>query len=164
MNRISPPAPDGALAQAEHVSAAWLSQHCGSGFVIDDDDLHCLRAIALNHDDETVSHLLLRKLRLARTIHGYLMPLDVVVLNSVVDFSFGERRSLVSLVHPRAATASDRLSVASLAGAGLIGLRAGQKIAWPAQDGTLQQLKVHSVERRRSTVTGKEARRLKCGS
>jgi regulator of nucleoside diphosphate kinase len=164
MNRASRVTPDGALAQAENVSATWLSQYCGTRFVIDENELYCLRSIALSHDDETVSHLLLRKLRLAKAMHASLVPLDVVVLNSIVDYTFGDRRSLVSLVHPSAAPAGERLSVASLTGAGLIGLRVGQKIVWPGEDGHLRELTVHSVERRGSTAIQEEARRLKRGN
>ena len=148
MNRASHAVADGVLRHAEHVSAAWTSRVRGDGIIINEDELHCLRTIALNHEDETVSHLLLRKLRLARVMHALRMPLDTVVLNSVVDFTFAGRRAVVSLVHPRAGQAVDRLSVGSLLGAGLIGLSAGQRISWPDQEGSLRELAIHTVERR----------------
>ena len=150
MNRSQTLIPDGARAHAEFLSSAWAARQRSTKFIIDENELHCLRAIALNHDDETVSHLLLRKLRLAKTPHESRVPLDVAVLNSVVDFSFGQERSLRALVHPSAAPGEGRLSVGSLLGVGVIGLRVGQQVLWPDKDGSLHDLVVHSVERRRS--------------
>ena len=148
MNRPFHRVADGVLRHAEHVSASWASRLGGSDIIIDENDLHCLRTIALNHEDETVSHLLLRKLRVARVVHPSRVPLDVVVMNRVVDFSFAGRRVIAALVHPRAREANNRLSVGSLVGAGLIGLSAGQGISWPDEEGSRRELAVHSVEYR----------------
>ena len=163
MSRVSTIIPDGARVHAEYLSSAWAARQRSSDFIINENELHCLREIALHHDDETVSHLLLRKLRLAKTPHESLVPLDVAVLNSIVDFSFGRQRSTRALVHPSAAPGEGRLSVGSLLGAGVIGLRVGQHILWPDKEGSLHDLVLHSVERRRRAPCEEEARRLKPG-
>ncbi len=57
-------------------------------FCVNDDQVHCLRAVALNDASELVALLLMRKLALARLLHGHRMPLDVVALGATVEFGF----------------------------------------------------------------------------
>lgn len=73
---------------------------------------------------------------------------DVVTMNSQVEFTderSGVARS-VHLVWPQDADMdSSRLSVLTLVGAGLIGMRAGSSIAWPDQSGHVRQLRISKV-------------------
>lgn len=124
----------------------WSQLHSAVPFVINDDEAQCLRAIALNIDEDEIAHLLLRKVALARLLHPSRMPLDVVALGAVVEFSFaGRPLQRQRLTHPHGIRLSENVSVASLLGAGLIGLEAGQCILWPDENGKFHDLRVQSV-------------------
>jgi regulator of nucleoside diphosphate kinase len=134
---------------AESIGAIWWALHRGNELVIHENEIHQLRVMALGADGDLVSHLLLRKLQIAHVANGASIPDSVIALNSFCEFSFdgGEQR-FCQLVRPSSYAPSYGLSVLSLAGAGLIGLRAGQTILWPNEAGTLCDLHVARVENR----------------
>lgn len=76
------------------------------------------------------------------------LPSDVVTMQSEVEFvdeRSGERRE-VQLVWPRDANMDEnRLSVLTLVGAGLIGMRAGSAIDWPDRSGRERCLRIVQV-------------------
>ena len=132
---------------APGLADSWASGHRHVPLTLLACDVHYLRSIALAVDDDLVSHLLLKKLRLATVATADAMPADVVRMNSYVDYSIdgGETR-FCQLLHPSSSSIPGYgLSIASLAGAGLVGLRAGQTIMWPDADGTMRCLSVSKV-------------------
>lgn len=131
----------------ESVGAVWWALHRGNELVIHESEIHLLKMLALGADDDLISHLLLRKLQIARITNGESIPDSVVALNSFCEFTFdGGEQGFCQLVRPSPYAPSYGLSVLSLAGAGLIGLRAGQTILWPNEAGTLCDLHVARVE------------------
>lgn len=132
---------------AESLGAVWAALHRDTEFIIQEDHIHYLKMLALTADDERVSHLLLRKLQVARIAKGTRIPDSLVTLNSYCEFSFeGGRKRFCQLVHPSPHAPNYGLSLLSLTGAGLLGLRAGQSILWPNESGTLGDLNVGLVE------------------
>jgi regulator of nucleoside diphosphate kinase len=132
---------------AGSVSAVWRALHRDAEFIIHEDQIHYLKMLALAADDEFVSHLLLRKLQSARFAKGTSIPDSFVALNSFCEFSFdGGPQRFCQLVHPSPHAPNYGLSMQSLPGAGLIGLREGQTILWPDENGTLCDLYVARVE------------------
>jgi regulator of nucleoside diphosphate kinase len=136
---------DGGLA--ESLSAVWSTLHRDAQFVIQEDEIHHLRMLALAADDDLVSLLLLRKLRIAQVVGGASIPDSLVSLNSFCEFSFdGGHERFCQLVRPSPYAPSYGLSILTLTGAGLVGLRAGQTILWPNEAGELRDLHVARVE------------------
>ena len=135
-------------ALAENLSGIWSALHPGVELTISDDEVHYLRSMALGSDDDLVSHLLLKKLQIARTVAASALDEGIVVMNSFVEYSVdrGPKR-FCQLVHPSPLTPSYGLSVATLEGAGVIGMRSGQTILWPNLQGSLRDLQVLQVER-----------------
>lgn len=129
------------------VSGIWSALHADSGLIVRESEVHYLRTIALAARDDLVSHLLLRKLRLARVAAAAAAPDRLVFMNSFLEYRFdgGEQR-FCQLVHPSALAPNYGVAIDSLIGAGLIGLRAGQTILWPDPAGTLCDLHVAHVE------------------
>ncbi len=77
------------------------------------------------------------------------MPPGTVTMHSHVTFidEASDRKYRYQLVFPKDAdVAANRISVLTLVGAGLIGLKPGQTILWPDRDGRQRRLKVLSVE------------------
>ena len=73
------------------------------------------------------------------------LPRNVVALGSQVvftDAASGATRRVQIVLPAGADIGQGRVSVLSLVGAGLIGLKAGQSIEWPTQDGRLRRLTV----------------------
>ncbi len=139
------PVPDDGLA--ESLSAVWSALHRDTEFIIPEDHIHYLKMLALTANDELISHLLLRKLRVARIARGPRIPDSLATLNSFCEFSFeGGRKRFCQLVHPSPHAPNYGLSILSLTGAGLIGLRACQSILWPNEAGELRDLHVARVE------------------
>ncbi|MCB2084109.1 GreA/GreB family elongation factor [Accumulibacter sp.] len=83
----------------------------------------------------------------ARTLTSRL-PGDVVAMQSTVKFvdeASGVERTL-QLVYPQAADIeAERISILSLVGAGLLGLRTGQSIMWPDRAGKQRLLRIVDV-------------------
>ena len=135
------------LAQAESLSGLWSAIHAEAGLIVSEDEVHYLRGLALALDNDLVSHLLLRKLRIARIVAVEALPPDTVLMNSFVDFVIdGGDRRFGQIVHPSPCPPDGGVSVASLVGAGLLAVRKGQTILWPTQDGGFSELHVVHVE------------------
>lgn len=94
------------------------------------------------------ARLLLEEADRARLVPGARLPADVVALGSRVTFTdaaSGVTRTVQIVLPAEADIGKGRISILSLVGAGLIGLRAGQSIDWPTQDGRLRRLAVKDV-------------------
>ena len=94
------------------------------------------------------ARLLLEEADRARLVPEARLPADVVALGSLVTFTdggTGVARSVRLVLPAEADISQGRVSILSLVGAGLIGLRAGQSIEWPTQDGRLRRLTVTEV-------------------
>jgi len=116
-----------------------------------DSEADALTNLALGAEERLpeVSALLLDEIARARVIEAERMPADTVTMGSTVDFvdeaSGTERR--VQLVYPRAADIeAGRISILTLVGAGLIGLREGQSIDWPDRSGKPRRLRICAVQ------------------
>ena len=95
-----------------------------------------------------VSEELMVELDRARVVQNYKIASNVVRMGSTVRFTsdLGEDRT-VTLVFPgEADIAAGRISILTPIGAALIGLSAGQSIAWVARDGRVHRLHVEHVE------------------
>lgn len=107
-------------------------------------------AIAVAGRHPVVSQLLLEELDRAEIRPASDVPGDVVTMGSTVAFAVeetGERRT-VELVFPGDADiAQGRISILTPIGAGLLGLRVGQSIAWPDRGGHERILTIESVSR-----------------
>lgn len=136
LGRKLPPDP-GSLADE------WASLHWQARFAVHDCELHYLSATALAASDELIAHLLLKKLKLATKL-GNEPAAPVVRMNSFVEFKLGSdtpRRG--RLVHPSAPVPRPLgISICSLIGAGLVGLREGQSILWPDEAGGFRPLSI----------------------
>lgn len=132
---------------AESLSVVWSRLHRDTRLVIPKSEIHHLRMLALTADDDLVSHLLLRKLRIALIAGSASIPDSLISLNSFCEFSFdGGRERFCQLVRPSPYAPSYGVSILTLTGAGLIGLSAGQTILWPSNSGELRDLHVARVE------------------
>jgi regulator of nucleoside diphosphate kinase len=139
------PTLDGSLA--ESLSAVWSTLHRGTQLVIQENEIHHLRMLALTAEDDLVSHMLLRKLRIAQVRGGASIPDSLISLNSFCEFSVdGGPDRFCQLVRPSPYAPSYGISILTLAGAGLIGLSAGQTILWPNNAGEWRDLHVARVE------------------
>jgi len=95
------------------------------------------------------ARLLMEEADRAELVPASRLPRNVVALGSHVvftDASNGITRRVQLVLPAEADIGQGRISVLSLVGAGLIGLKAGQSIDWPMQDGTLRRLTVHEVQ------------------
>jgi regulator of nucleoside diphosphate kinase len=117
-----------------------------------DREADTLTNLALSVEDKfpDVSALLLDEIARARLYAQDRIASDVVTMMSTVDFTVeatGTDR-VVQLVYPKDADiAAGRISILTLVGAGLIGLREGQSISWPDRNGKERRLKIHAVRR-----------------
>jgi regulator of nucleoside diphosphate kinase len=94
------------------------------------------------------ARLLLEEANRAELVPMARLPSDVVALGSHVlftDEATGIGRRVQLVLPAQADIAQGRISILSLVGAGLIGLRAGQSIDWPTQAGTMRRLTVVQV-------------------
>ena len=105
-------------------------------------------AVAIEARLPDVSAMLLREIERATVLPVERMAPDVVRMGSTVEFvdeGTGRRRS-VALVYPaQADIEAGRISILTPVGAGLIGLREGQSIAWPDRDGGTHVLRIVNV-------------------
>lgn len=128
---------------AEVYCAAWVAINEGVDFAIRENEVHYLRAMALSMDDDLASLLLLKKLNLAEKVDQARDHSGIVSMNSCVEFRFGSgHRQFRRIIHPSVCRDGYALSVASRLGAGLIGVRAGQSLLWPDEEGCLRDLHV----------------------
>ena len=95
-----------------------------------------------------VTELLLGEINRAKVVPDSRLPADVVAMQSTVKFvdeASGIERTL-QLVYPKDADIeAGRISVLSLVGAGLLGLRPGQSISWPDRAGKQRELQIIEV-------------------
>lgn len=107
-------------------------------------------AVAAEERLPEVSALLLEEIERATLHKARRIPPDVVTMRShviFVDEASGTSRT-VQLVYPGEADIdAGRVSILTLVGAGLIGLREGQSILWPGRDGHRRMLTITGVER-----------------
>lgn len=105
-------------------------------------------AIAAIERIPEVAEELLAEMDRARVVAPGKLPADVVRMGSVVTFeSDSAQHRRVQLVYPGEADIEQgRISVLTPIGAALIGLSAGQSIAWTARDGKKHVLTVTAVE------------------
>ena len=98
-----------------------------------------------------VAELLLAEINRAKVVPDSRLPGDVVAMQSTVKFvdeASGVERTL-QLVYPQAADIeAERISILSLVGAGLLGLRPGQSISWPDRAGKQRALRIMEVNQR----------------
>nr|WP_319025629.1 nucleoside diphosphate kinase regulator [Rhizorhabdus wittichii] len=107
-------------------------------------------AVAAEERIPQVSELLLEEIDRATLYKAARIPADVVTMHSHVEFvdeANGTSRT-VQLVYPKDADIdAGRVSILTLVGAGLIGLREGQSILWPGRDGHRRLLTITRVSR-----------------
>jgi regulator of nucleoside diphosphate kinase len=115
--------------------------------ITDAERLSSLASSAARRSPE-VAELLLAEIDRAELLHPGELPADVVTMYSHVEYrdeGTGAARQ-VQLVYPHEADiALGRISVLTLVGAALLGLRAGQSILWPKQDGRERRLAILRV-------------------
>lgn len=105
-------------------------------------------AIAAEDHSPQVALLLLGELNRAKVVPDAGLSAEIVAMQSTVTFideaSGVERR--LQLVYPHEADiAAGRISILSLVGAGLLGLRSGQSIMWPDRSGKQRPLRIIEV-------------------
>jgi len=107
-------------------------------------------ALAARDRAGQVSSLLLEEIDRADIVVPDALPSDVISMSSTVEFideGTGVGRT-IQLVYPHEADIEQgRISILTPVGAGLIGLREGQSIAWPDRDGHVRALRVVKVLR-----------------
>ncbi|MBO9375641.1 nucleoside diphosphate kinase regulator [Sphingomonas histidinilytica] len=107
-------------------------------------------AVAAEERIPQVSELLLEEIERATLYKAARIPADVVTMLSHVEFvdeANGTSRT-VQLVYPKDADIdAGKVSILTLVGAGLIGLREGQSILWPGRDGHRRLLTITRVSR-----------------
>lgn len=95
-----------------------------------------------------VAELLLDEINRAKVVQDSRLPAEIVAMQSTVRFvdeAGGVERTL-QLVYPHEADIeAGRISVLSLVGAGLLGLRPGQSISWPDRVGNERKLRIIDV-------------------
>lgn len=114
---------------------------------IDHERLTGLATTAIERIPEVAEELLAEMDR-AKVVAPAKLPADVVRMGSFVTFdSDSAQHRRVQLVYPGEADIEQgRISVLTPIGAALIGLAAGQSIAWTARDGKKHVLTVTAVE------------------
>ena len=113
-------------------------------------DAERISNLAIEAEDRLpqVAELLLAEINRAKVVQDSRIPGDVVAMQSIVKFAddaSGVERTL-QLVYPQAADIeAGRISILSLVGAGLLGLRPGQSISWPDRAGKQRALRIMEV-------------------
>lgn len=119
--------------------------------VLSEDDHDILVGLAERgaRGNPEAARLLMEEADRADLVPAARLPANVIALGSHVVFTdeaSGTTRSVQVVLPAEADIGQGRVSVLSLVGAGLIGLKAGQSIDWPTQDGRMRRLRVVSVE------------------
>ena len=116
-------------------------------------DAERISNLAIEAEDRLpqVAELLLAEINRATIVEDSRLPQNVVALQSTVKFldeASGIERTL-QLVYPQHADiAAGRISILSLVGAGLLGLKPGQSISWPDRAGKQRALRIMEVNQR----------------
>lgn len=107
-------------------------------------------ALDLEPRQPQIAALLLAEINRAKVVPDGKLPSDVAAMQSTIRFSdeaSGTERTL-QLVYPHEADIEQgRISILSLVGAGLLGLRPGQSISWPDRGEHERRLTVIEVTR-----------------
>jgi len=117
-----------------------------------DSEAEILADLAVATEDRLpeVSALLLGEIERATLHEASRIPPDVVTMRALIEFidEAHEKPRTVRLVYPGDADVdAGRISILTLVGAGLIGLREGQSILWPGRDGRRRLLAISRVIR-----------------
>lgn len=117
-----------------------------------DTEADALTQLAIGAEDRfpEVSELLLDEIGRANIVKAERIGPDVVTMMATVEFVDEESGAVrsVQLVYPADADISaGRVSILTLIGAALIGLREGQVINWPDRSGKHRKLRIASVKR-----------------
>ncbi|MXO64920.1 nucleoside diphosphate kinase regulator [Altericroceibacterium endophyticum] len=106
-------------------------------------------ALGVEKTSPQICELLLDEIGRAKLVPESRMPDDVIRIGSTAEFvdeATGAVRSM-QLVYPRHARIEEnRISILSLVGCGLIGLRVGQSIMWPDRSGQKRRLSIRKVK------------------
>ena len=135
------------FSSAASLSGIWSALHRDIHLALSENEIHYLRMLALAVDDDLVSSLLLKKLKLAVSHEAQDMSPSVIMMSSFLEYEYGGGPATFGqLVHPSPHSPSYGISVTSLLGVGLLGLRSGQTILWPDHRGNLCDLQIGRVE------------------
>lgn len=105
-------------------------------------------AAKIETSNPDVAELLLGEIERADVRDDGKVPATTVGMQSIVEFldeAHGSTRSVQLVYPPDADIAAGRISVLTPVGAGLIGLSAGQSIAWPDRGGKERMLRILKV-------------------
>ncbi|WP_189426690.1 GreA/GreB family elongation factor [Devosia pacifica] len=125
--------------------------------LVEENEHGVLTTAALTDGTQSAEEIdfLLYELDRAKVTSNALLPTDIVRLNSIVRYrSITEPQRTIKLVLPkeREENYEYRLSVTTLHGAALLGLRPGQSLSWITPDGAADQVEVLAVA---NTVIGR---------
>lgn len=119
-------------------------------------DLVAGLALQAEHRNPVVAAMLLEEIERAELHEADTMPADAVMLGSEVSFvdERSKRMRTVKLVLPVDANiAEGRISIMTPMGAALYGLRAGDAIDWPDNDGNARQITIRRVTQPEKPLT-----------
>ena len=116
-------------------------------------DAERISNLAIEAEDRLpqVAELLLAEINRATIVEDSRLPQNVVALQSTVKFvdeASGIERTLQRVYPRHADIAAGRISMLSLVGAGLLGLKPGQSISWPDRAGKQRALRIMEVNQR----------------
>lgn len=99
------------------------------------------------NDDHPGKDELLAELERADIVESRDVPADVVTMNSTVRFRVkGSRKELsLTLVYPRDQGQDDTISIMAPVGSALLGMTAGERIAWPKPGGGTMALEIIEI-------------------
>jgi len=119
-------------------------------------DLVAGLALQAEHRNPVVAAMLLEEIERAELHEADTMPADAVMLGSEVSFvdERSKRMRTVKLVLPIDANiAEGRISIMTPMGAALYGLRAGDAIDWPDNDGNARRITIKRVSQPEKPLT-----------
>jgi regulator of nucleoside diphosphate kinase len=119
-------------------------------------DLVAGLALQAEHRNPVVAAMLLEEIERAELHEADTMPTDAVMLGSEVSFvdERSKRMRTVKLVLPVDANiAEGRISIMTPMGAALYGLRAGDAIDWPDNDGNARRITIKRVSQPEKPLT-----------
>ena len=119
-------------------------------------DLVAGLALQAEHRNPVVAAMLLEEIERAELHEADTMPADAVMLGSEVSFvdERSKRIRTVKLVLPIDANiAEGRISIMTPMGAALYGLRAGDAIDWPDNDGNARRITIKRVSQPEKPLT-----------
>jgi len=142
----APPAPFEAeiapiLAMTDH----WSALHRNLPLTVCRSQAHYLRLLGLTIEDDLLSALLLRKLRMAEVVTDAATR-RFARINADVTYSIDTGPPCTTRIIHAAYPDRDGTSVASWIGIGLLGLNAGDSLLWPDGGGGFAALRIHVVE------------------